>query len=335
MASYSISPISTEFRRGAPWRVAVLQGGDSAEREISLASGAHVVTTLRNRGHVVHEIDPKFIDLTQHNWAGIDLAFLALHGKFGEDGHVQQILELQGVPYTGSGVEASRLGISKSATKERLIQNGIPTANYVLIHESDSMERIQTQAATIGFPLVVKPDTQGSSLGVSFVHSLDELPAALKKCFELDSFGLLESAVQGTEWTVGLLDETVLPPIQISTERQFFTYEAKYQDDATEYQFNYDVPNDVVRRIEHTAQNACRAIGTRGLARVDLILDARQRPVILEINTIPGLTDHSLVPKSAAKMGWSFGELCERAIVSCLRQAAANSQPLRVSDPAA
>jgi len=334
VASYSIPPVSTEFRRNAQWRVAVLLGGDSAEREISLASGAHVATTLRNRGHLVHEIDPKFVDLTQHNWTGIDLAFLALHGQFGEDGQVQSILDLMGIPYTGSGADASRLGISKSATKERLIQNGIATPNYVLIHESDGLDRILSHAQNLGFPLVVKPDTQGSSLGVSFVHSAEELPEAIKKCFTLDSFGLLESAIIGTEWTVGLLDETVLPPIQISTSRQFFTYEAKYQDEQTGYQFDYDVPNDIVRRIEHTAQNGCRAIGSRGLARVDLMLDEMKRPFVLEINTIPGLTDHSLVPKAAAKMGWGFGELCERAIVSCLRHAAISVKSMRVSDPA-
>ncbi|MDB5385926.1 MAG: D-alanine--D-alanine ligase [Planctomycetaceae bacterium] len=335
MASYSITPKTSEFRRSGPWKIAVLLGGDSAEREISLASGAHVVETLLARGHQVCEIDPKFVDLTRFDWAGIDIAFLALHGKYGEDGHVQSILDLLGVPYTGSDAEASRIGISKSATKERLIQQGIPTANYVLIHESDSTERILAHARSIGFPIVVKPDTQGSSLGVSIVHNAEELPSAVSRCFELDSFGILETAIIGSEWTVGILDESELPAIQISTGRPFFTYEAKYQDDDTGYKFDYDVPNDVVRRIEQIAHHACRALGTRGLARVDIMLDKLQRPFVLEINTIPGLTDHSLVPKAAARIGWSFAELCERAIVSSLRYAESHSRPLKVSDPAA
>jgi D-alanine-D-alanine ligase len=335
VAAYSISPVASEFRRGTPWKIAVLLGGDSAEREISLASGAHVVETLLAQGHQVYEIDPKFVDLTKYDWSGIDVAFLALHGKYGEDGHVQAILDLLGVPYTGSDAEASRIGISKSATKERLIQHGIPTANYVLIHESDSFDRILDHAGSIGYPLVVKPDTQGSSLGVSIVHGPEELAPAISKCFELDAFGILERAIIGSEWTVGMLDETRLPAIQISTDRQFFTYEAKYQDDDTGYKFDYDVPKSVVRQIEQTAQLACAALGTRGLARVDIMLDKQHKLFVLEINTIPGLTDHSLVPKAAAQVGWNFAELCERAISSCLRFAASRSRQLKISGPAA
>jgi D-alanine-D-alanine ligase len=335
VSSFSISPIASEFRRGGPWKIGVLLGGDSAEREISLASGAHVVETLIASGHQVQAIDPKFVDLTKFDWDGIDVAFLALHGRFGEDGHVQSILDLLGVPYTGSDADASRIGISKSATKERLIQHGIPTAPYVLIHESDSPERILAHARSIGFPIVVKPDTQGSSLGVSIVHGEADLPAAVANCFKLDSFGLLEMAVIGTEWTVGMLDESNLPAIQISTGRKFFTYEAKYQDDDTGYKFDYDVPADVVRRIELTGQHACKALGTRGLARVDIMLDQLQRPYVLEINTIPGLTDHSLVPKAAARIGWNFAELCERAIFSCLKTTKLRPEPLEISNPAA
>ncbi len=324
MATFEIPPAHFEFRGSGPWKVAVLAGGDSAERDVSLASGACVSQALRERGHRVIDIDPKFVDLNRFDWNEVDIAFLALHGKYGEDGHVQGVLELLGVPYTGSDAEASRIGISKSATKERLAQHDIPTAPYVLIHESDAPERILSQAQNIGFPLVVKPDTQGSSLGVSIVQNADEMLCALPKSFSLDSFGILERAILGTEWTVGMLDEFILPPIQITTQRQFFDYEAKYQDDATGYQFEFDVTSDVVRRVELTAQNACRALGTRGLARVDIMLDQNLQPWVLEINTIPGLTDHSLVPKAAAQLGWSFGELCERAIFSCLRLFAAD-----------
>ncbi|MES2791925.1 MAG: D-alanine--D-alanine ligase [Planctomycetota bacterium] len=323
MATFSIPPAQIEFRRSGPWKVAVLFGGESAEREISLASGRCVSQALRERGHEVVDIDPKFVDLSRHDWSDIDVAFLALHGKFGEDGHVQSILEVLGVPYTGSDAEASRVGISKSATKERIAQHSVPTAPYVLIHESDTAERILTHAGNLGFPLVVKPDTQGSSLGVSIVQNAEELLLALPKCFCLDSFGILEQAIIGSEWTVGMLDDCILPPIQISTDRQFFDFQAKYNDDGTGYRFDYSVPSDVVRRIELVAQNACRALGTRGLARVDIMLDRELQPWVLEINTIPGLTDHSLVPKAAGQMGWSFGELCERAIFSSLKLTAA------------
>jgi D-alanine-D-alanine ligase len=335
VSSFSLSPVAPPFRHGGPWKIAVLLGGVSAEREISLASGAHVVEALTAAGHQVVQIDPKFVDLSKYQWDGIDVAFLALHGKFGEDGHVQSILELLGIPYTGSDAETSRIGISKSATKERLIQHGIPTAPYVLIHESDNPERILSQARNIGFPVVVKPDTQGSSLGVSIVNCETDLCVAVNSCFKLDAFGLLEKAVIGTEWTVGMLDQFRLPAIQISTGREFFTYEAKYQDDDTGYRFDYDVPANVVKRIEQTALHACIALGTSGLARVDIMVDQFQQPFVLEINTIPGLTDHSLVPKAAARIGWSFAELCERAIFSCLKLETMHTHPLEISDPTA
>ncbi len=333
MATYSIPPTHVEFRRSGPWKVAVLLGGESAEREISLASGRCVSQALRDRGHQVVEIDPKFINLTQHDWRETDVAFLALHGRFGEDGHVQSILETLHVPYTGSDSEASRVGISKSATKERITQHSVPTPAYLLIHESDSAERILTHANSLGYPVVIKPDTQGSSLGVSIVQNAEELRDAMPKCFALDSFGILEKAIIGSEWTVGMLDDFILPPIQISTDRQFFDFEAKYHDDGTGYRFDYNVTSDVVRRIEQVAQNACRALGTRGLARVDIMLDRHQQPWVLEINTIPGLTDHSLVPKAAAQLGWSFGELCERAIFSCLKSTATGAKRITGRTP--
>lgn len=301
-----------------PLRIAVLAGGDSAEREISLRSGAAVTRALAERGHAVVEIDPATVDLACHDWHGIDVVFIALHGSFGEDGQVQRILEDAGIPYTGSGVQASRLAFSKSASKERFLQHHVPTAPYVLFHESDTADRILRHANSLGFPLVVKPDTQGSSLGVSIVKSPDDLPAALTKCLQFDSFGLLESAVIGTEWTVGLLDGHALPLIRIETSRPFFDFQAKYEDDETLYIFDCDVAVDVALRIEQTARNACLALGTCGLTRVDLIVDKYQRPWVLEVNTVPGLTDHSLVPKAAARIGLSLGELCERTIQSSL-----------------
>ena len=173
----------------------------------------------------------------------------------------------------------------------------------------------------MGYPLVVKPDTQGSSLGVSLIDSPQGLPQALKQCFQYDPFGIVEPVVSGSEWTVGLLDDVVLPLIKIETNRKFFDYQAKYEDEATAYRFEFPLPAHVVQAIETAGRQAGEALKTRGLARVDILLDKFQQPWVLEVNTIPGLTDHSLIPKSAARLGISFGELCERAIQSCLSTA--------------
>ena len=301
-------------------RIAVLSGGDSAERDISLQSGAAVEDALSARGHQVTCVDPSETNLDTLDWNDYDVAFLALHGTFGEDGGVQSILDSVGIPYTGSNSETSRMAFSKSASKERFFQCNVLTPPYVLIHESDDAIRINRQAGTIGFPLVVKPDAQGSSLGVTLVETPDELPRALTRGFHFDSFCILEQTIIGSEWTVGLLNENLLPLIRIETNRKFFDYQAKYEDHSTKYYFDFALPTHVVKSIENTAHAACDALRTSGLVRVDLMLDKLHQPWVLEINTLPGLTDHSLVPKSAARLGIGLGELCERAISSCLQQ---------------
>lgn len=302
------------------WRVAVLAGGDSDERAISLQSGSAVQQALSGRGHFALPLDPSVVDLAGVDWRQFDVAFLALHGQFGEDGQVQQILDNAGIPYTGSDANASRLAFSKSAAKERFLQYGVPTPEYSLLHYTDDLSRIERITREIGYPLVVKPDCQGSSLGVSIVHAAEDVAAALKTCFQFDSFAVIERAIIGTEWTVGMLDELVMPPIQIETDREFFDWQAKYEDDTTRYLFESKLPRHVLTAIADAAQNACRALGTRGMSRVDLRVDEALAPWVLEVNTIPGFTSHSLVPKAAARMGIEFGELCERAIRSCLNQ---------------
>ena len=301
-------------------RIAVLAGGTSRERNISLESGDAVSKSLSALGHIVSRIDPAHIDLHALDWSSFDVAFLALHGTFGEDGHVQQILEDAGIPFTGSDSVASRLAFSKSAAKERFIQNSVPTPAYVLIHESDSAARIQQLANALGFPLAVKPDGQGSSLGVTIVRTPEELPQALARCFHFDPFGLLEVAIDGTEWTLGVLDGEPLPLIQIETGRGFFDYEAKYEDDDTRYLFEFAFPTSVIKAIENAGRRAYEALGCRGLARVDLRLDRFHEPWLLEVNTIPGMTSHSLVPKAASRMGLSLGAICERSIQNCLHR---------------
>jgi D-alanine-D-alanine ligase len=300
------------------WRVAVLAGGDSDEREISLQSGTAVQQALTERGHFALHLDPAVVDLSGVDWRQFDVAFLALHGQFGEDGQVQQILEDHGVPYTGSNATASRLAFSKSAAKERFLQFNVPTPEYSLIHYTDDPSRADAITRETGYPLVIKPDSQGSSLGVTIVQSPDQVSAALRHAFQFDAFAVIERAIPGTEWTVGLLDDTVLPPILIETDREFFDWHAKYEDDNTRYLFETNFPRDVIQSIADAAERACQALGTSGVARVDLRVDHEMKPWVLEVNTIPGFTSHSLIPKAAARQGIEFGVFCERAIHSCL-----------------
>ena len=309
---------SSTFGRPTPLRVAVLLGGDSAERDVSLASGAAVASALATRGHTIVTVDPSETSMKTMDWSAIDVAFLALHGRFGEDGEVQTQLDELGVRYTGSDAATSRLAFSKSASKERFIQENVATPAYVLIHESDDATRIQQRAMQVGFPLVVKPDAQGSSLGVSYVPTAEHLPEALTQCFHHDQFGLLESAITGTEWTAAFLDDEPLPLIRIEHAGTFFDFNAKYEDTSTSYTFEFDLPSSVIRAIQTCASQACRSLGTTGLVRVDLRLDRYHQPWVLEVNTIPGLTDHSLAPKAAAFAGIQFPDLCERIVTSCL-----------------
>ena len=227
----------TPFERLVPKRVVVLAGGESDEREVSLASGDAVSRVLTVRGHRVATVDPLHVDVSRFDWSSCDAVFLALHGKFGEDGTVQRMLEEAQVPFTGSGSMTSQLAFSKSASKERFLQSDVPTPAYALIHQSDSAAHIELQARKIGYPLAVKPDAQGSSLGVSIVRGPDELPRALTRCFHFDAYGILESAILGTEWTMGLLDDEPLPLIQIDTPNDFYDYDAKYLSNQTRYNF--------------------------------------------------------------------------------------------------
>jgi D-alanine-D-alanine ligase len=306
--------------RPAPERIIVLAGGTSAEREVSLSSGAAVLAALLERGLNAELVDPAITDLHQFAWRPGEVACIALHGAFGEDGDVQQLLDEAGVPYTGSGAEASRLAFSKSAAKLRFQQHHVPTPPYVLVHRGDTPQRLREQAARVGYPLAFKPDQQGSSLGISFVHEEADLDEAAEHCFSYGPFAVLERAVPGTEWTLGLVDDVPLPLIQVRTPHDFFDYDAKYQDDETEYVFEFTESESVIDGIRAAGEAACRALGTSGIARVDIRLDADGRPWVLEVNTIPGMTDHSLVPKAAAHAGMSFGDLCLRAIDSALQR---------------
>jgi len=310
-----------------PLHVLVLAGGPSAERQISLESGAAVTTALRERGHTVTQFDPDEGHLDTIDPADFDVAFIALHGTFGEDGQVQQLLEAKQLPYTGSDVRSSRDASSKCRSKQILRKQSLLTPDFSPIHSGESAESIRKKADRLGYPLVVKPDSQGSSLGVTVVFDNLELPAALSRCFYYGREGLLENFIAGQEWTVGLIDDLVLPPIQIVAGNEFYDYDAKYSSKETQYLTDTDLPVAVLENMQQIARQSTIALGTRGIVRIDFRLDRFRQPWILEANTVPGMTSHSLIPKAAAHVGLSFSDVCEQALFSALTLDAAIHRP--------
>jgi len=294
--------------------VYVLYGGSSLERTVSLASGEAVAAALAERGHFVRRVDTAEIEITADLFDRDAVVFNALHGQFGEDGQLQRLLNQFGVPYTGSGEVASRKGFSKTASKLSFIDAGVSTPDWIPIHQDDSTEQLWESFHCIGLPCVIKPDQQGSSLGVTICQTMDDVHRGLDLCFELDNEGLIETMISGSEWTVPLLDDEPLPLIKILPQTEFYDYAAKYEADDTGYQFDVDIPDEVRTSLIEAGIAAARAIGTRGIARVDLRLDEQFQPWVLEVNTSPGMTDHSLVPKAARQYGQSLGELCEAAL---------------------
>ncbi|MFV0443522.1 MAG: D-alanine--D-alanine ligase [Planctomycetaceae bacterium] len=310
--------------------IAVMLGGPSAERSISLKSGAAIIAALRSRGHRVSACDPN-ADLGDsnvaatpetcataarfvrgHNWSDVDVVFNALHGAFGEDGELQRLLCSLGVAFTGSGETASHEGFHKVISKRRFRAAGVPTPVGFEIAHNRLPNPIATAAEAIGYPLVVKPEAQGSSLGVTIATSPLELSRAIEFGFVYGPVLLVEEYIAGTEWTVPIWDDEVLPMIEIAAADQFYDYTAKYSDNRTEYRFDSPLPPLVRQRLIAAARRAARAVGMEGLSRVDLRLTSDGRPYVLEVNNSPGMTDHSLVPKSAARMGLTLGELCEQ-----------------------
>lgn len=318
-----------------PLTIVVLRGGPSAEREVSLVSGRCVADALARRGHRVIELDPSplpspshsgaaaAIDLPramtearrrlqQFDWSSVDVVFNALHGTFGEDGTVQAMLDSLGVPYTGSDGEASRSGFHKWEAKRRFEAYGLRTPRAVLFRTDWPADRIAAAAQALGRPVVVKPEAQGSSLGVSVVRRAEDLPGAVRRCAVYGAVGLLEEYIAGAEWTAPVWDDFVLPLIEIVPAQEFFDYAAKYTDERTAYRFCSHLPEETMQGIARAGRLAARAVGAEGLSRVDLRVDAAGVPWVLEVNTSPGMTDHSLVPKAAARMGLSLGVLCEQ-----------------------
>lgn len=298
-----------------PRTIVVLLGGPSAEREVSLRSGAAVAQALRRAGHHVHEVDPLPGALKLP--AGTEAVFLALHGTYGEDGAVQQELEQLGVPYTGCGVEASRIAFDKVLTKERCRERGVPTAKSLTFRSATS----PWPGGEWQPPVVLKPVRQGSSVGLQFVKAVEEFPAALAEALRHDSEVLMEEQIIGRETTVGILENVALPVVEVRPKAGAYDYRNKYTAGCTEYFCPAEFPEEVTRTIQAAALGAFQAVGGRDYGRVDVMVTAEGNPVVLEVNTLPGMTETSLLPKAAQAAGMSFGDLCERMIELAARRA--------------
>jgi D-alanine-D-alanine ligase len=295
-------------------RIAVLLGGFSSEREVSLRSGAAVAKALRGRGHAVAEVDVRDERVEALDRDRPEVVFIALHGRFGEDGGVQALLQAKGIPYTGSGVEASRLAMDKAEAKRRFIAAGVPVAPDVLVRASEGLAAAEAAARAFGFPLVVKPVAEGSSVGVTLHPDSSRLAEGLQEAFRHGGAALVERLVGGREMTVGVLEDRALPAVELKPARDFYDYEAKYRDDRTVYVVDPPMAAAEREAVMAAGLAAHRALGCEGFSRVDVILSGAGAPCVLEVNTIPGMTDRSLLPKAARAAGIEFPELCERIV---------------------
>lgn len=301
-------------------KVAVVMGGPSDEREVSLNTGRAILKALQEKGYnaVGIDLEPEHF-VSQLQEAGIEVVFNAIHGKYGEDGILQGVLELLKIPYTGSGVLASAMAMDKGVSKRIFIAAGIPTPRsnlYTKEHfKVDLADEIQ---AEFGMPVVVKSAAQGSSIGVNIVEKPEDLSTAIEQAFKYSENMLVEEFISGKEVTVAIIgnnESEALPIIEIVPHSGRYDYHSKYTKGATEYIVPARLADNIANSIQKVALDAFKALGCRGIARVDIMLDKQDRPYVLEINTIPGMTATSLVPKAAAAAGIEFADLCERLLL--------------------
>jgi len=309
-------------------KITVMLGGPSAEREVSLRTGGAVAKALRSLGHEVHEVDPQ-----TPIWAlpvNTDVVFLALHGTYGEDGTIQKQLDGLGVPYTGCDAEASAVAFDKIRSKGAFERHHVPTAKYwwcdaLFDKEGEELARgikmWAQEAAAQAFsearlqaPLVIKPSCQGSSVGLQFAERPEDLPAAIEEAHKFKSPVLIEEKIIGRETTVGILGGKVLPVVEVRPKAGHYDYQTKYTAGSTEYFCPADFDGPTTKRIQDAALGAFKAIGGRDYARVDVMVRPDGSPVVLEVNTLPGMTETSLLPKAAAAAGMNYAELCQRMV---------------------
>lgn len=287
-------------------QVAVLYGGTSAEREISLCSGSAVINALRESGVSTIAVDIGSDPLQQLQQLRVDRVFIALHGAGGEDGKIQALLECLGLPYTGSGIAASALCMDKLRTKQLWRGVGLSTPDYHVLSEDTDWAAVIDK---LGGVAMVKPSHEGSSIGMAKVSSAADLQQAFSLAARYDDVVLAERYVQGAEYTVAILDQSALPPIKLETNHQFYDFSAKYQAEDTRYICPCGLPEERENQLKELACAAFSAVGARGWGRVDIMADAKGEFYLLELNTVPGMTDHSLVPMAAKAAGYSFNEL--------------------------
>ncbi|MCP8689575.1 D-alanine--D-alanine ligase [Marinobacterium sedimentorum] len=312
---------STDFRISAAeaadlGRVAVIMGGNSAERAVSLKSGAAVLSALGRAGVDAFGIDlygesQDLCPVSQLQAQPIDRAFLILHGRGGEDGVIQGVLEMLGIAYTGSGVEASALGMDKLRSKQLFVGAGLPTAPFAVL---SSVEMLDEAERCLGYPVMVKPAHEGSSLGMSKVRDRTQFESALGEALRYDRSVIAEQWLTGAEFTVAVLDGVALPVIRLETPHEFYDYDAKYQANDTRYLFEHGLDDTQSEALATLACEAFAVIGCRGWGRIDVMQDAEGQFHLLEVNTAPGMTDHSLVPMAAQRAGISFEELVVRIL---------------------
>ncbi|MCW8900643.1 MAG: D-alanine--D-alanine ligase [Gammaproteobacteria bacterium] len=300
-------------------KVAVLMGGWSAEREVSLKSGEAVFKALIEKKVDAHKIDVKRESIFDELKNGhFDRVFIILHGPGGEDGAMQSVLEIMEIPYTGSGVLASAIAMDKLRCKELLQGSGLPTPAYMKLEKTTDMNYV---GATLGFPIMVKPTLEGSSIGMSKVNEEADLYKAWEIAADFGDTVLAEQWVHGKEYTVAILGEEALPVIRLETKREFYDYAAKYDDDDTQYHCPCGLNHEEESQLQRLAMAAFNAVGARGWGRVDIMCDEEGKPSVIEINTVPGMTSHSLVPMAAKANNISFEDLVLNILSQTVKEA--------------
>lgn len=299
-------------------RVAVLLGGTSAEREVSLTTGQNIYDALVRKGVDAFKLDVGTDISRKLDQEKIDHAFIALHGKGGEDGAIQGLCELMEIPYTGSGVMASSVTLNKEVTKYIWMSNGIPTPDFFVIDDKTNLDDVVTK---LGLPLCVKPISEGSSVGISRVDDQKDLQKAIEHAQQFHGGVMVEPWILGRELTVSILHDRALPVIEIKTKRGFYDYEAKYEVDDNDYICPCDLDPKMTQRVQDISLRAFQIVDCKDWGRIDLILDEHNQPWVLDLNTVPGMTEHSLVPKSAQEVGIDFDELVLQILRGAKREA--------------